>query len=91
MNLAAKQHISTRDFAKNFSTIKKENKLTIVMDGARPTSIVLPYNEGFLDLLQSFVKKNPSQLKAEKALAEYKTGKTKNLDQLATKYGIKLG
>jgi hypothetical protein len=86
MNLLTQQRITTRDLTHNYAKIKKDKKLTIIMSGSRPSSIMLPFDEIFVDLLRPFVKKTKSQLLAEKALQEYKRGNTKAASELRKKY-----
>ncbi len=86
MILNALQHASTRDLLHNFTKFKKGNFLTIIMSGSKPCGIFLPFDEGIFGFLQRFVKKTPSQKRAEKALAEYERGDVVSLEELEEKY-----
>ncbi|MDP7247447.1 MAG: hypothetical protein QF741_02365 [Candidatus Peribacteraceae bacterium] len=87
MILKSLKHASTRELLHNFSKFKDGNFLTVVMNGSKPCGIFLPFDEGILSFLQNFVKKTPSQKRAEKALAEYHRGQVASLEELEKKYG----
>jgi hypothetical protein len=95
MTTTTLNHVSTRELLRGFSNIKKKKNATIIMDGSRPTSILVPFNEDIMALIQNYLKEKQSSLKkelsilkAKQALIDFESGKTKSLEDIAKKYGV---